>query len=129
MSHILFYCCDRNEEELDSEFNKRGKHNLRVADTQAEIFLSQGLPRLILSNINSIRQAMARRFRNNVEYLCKDPGRLYNNGRMICLMTIMRDAYDSDVDEGPNAAVAFMANLSSTRYALGRTFRLDAELR
>ncbi|GKD14810.1 hypothetical protein Tco_1199217 [Tanacetum coccineum] len=24
------------------------------------------------------------------------------------------DAYDSDVDEGPNAAVAFMANLSST---------------
>ncbi|GJW96621.1 hypothetical protein Tco_0178429 [Tanacetum coccineum] len=25
------------------------------------------------------------------------------------------DAYDSDVDEGPNAAVAFMANLSSTR--------------
>ncbi|GJW36803.1 hypothetical protein Tco_0059723 [Tanacetum coccineum] len=23
------------------------------------------------------------------------------------------DAYDSDVDEGPNAAVAFMANLSS----------------
>ncbi|GJT25254.1 retrovirus-related pol polyprotein from transposon TNT 1-94 [Tanacetum coccineum] len=28
---------------------------------------------------------------------------------------IMEDAYDSDVDEGPNAAVAFMANLSSTR--------------
>ncbi|GKA15627.1 hypothetical protein Tco_0695374, partial [Tanacetum coccineum] len=24
------------------------------------------------------------------------------------------DAYDSDVDEGPNAVVAFMANLSST---------------
>ncbi|GJZ20536.1 hypothetical protein Tco_0557126 [Tanacetum coccineum] len=24
------------------------------------------------------------------------------------------DAYDSDVDEAPNAAVAFMANLSST---------------
>ncbi|GKG10724.1 hypothetical protein Tco_0342124, partial [Tanacetum coccineum] len=24
------------------------------------------------------------------------------------------DAYDSNVDEGPNAAVAFMANLSST---------------
>ncbi|GKG41166.1 hypothetical protein Tco_0470378 [Tanacetum coccineum] len=24
------------------------------------------------------------------------------------------DAYDSDVDEGPNAAIAFMANLSST---------------
>ncbi|GKG60539.1 hypothetical protein Tco_0612140, partial [Tanacetum coccineum] len=24
------------------------------------------------------------------------------------------DAYDSDVDEGPNAAAAFMANLSST---------------
>ncbi|GJS08994.1 hypothetical protein Tco_0365790 [Tanacetum coccineum] len=27
---------------------------------------------------------------------------------------IIEDAYDSDVDEGPNAAVAFMANLSST---------------
>ncbi|GJR41080.1 retrovirus-related pol polyprotein from transposon TNT 1-94 [Tanacetum coccineum] len=30
------------------------------------------------------------------------------------------------VDEGPNAAVAFMANLSSTRDAPGRTFSLDA---
>ncbi|GJZ91544.1 hypothetical protein Tco_0663471 [Tanacetum coccineum] len=37
------------------------------------------------------------------------------------------DAYDSDVDEGPNAAVAFMANLSSTRDAPGRTFRLRSE--
>ncbi|GJR37893.1 reverse transcriptase domain-containing protein [Tanacetum coccineum] len=27
------------------------------------------------------------------------------------------DAYDSDVDEGPNAAIAFMANLSSTSAA------------
>ncbi|GKF68082.1 hypothetical protein Tco_0197761, partial [Tanacetum coccineum] len=26
----------------------------------------------------------------------------------------IQDAYDSDVDEGPNAAVAFMVNLSST---------------
>ncbi|GKC72018.1 hypothetical protein Tco_1117901, partial [Tanacetum coccineum] len=25
-----------------------------------------------------------------------------------------KDAYDSDVDEGPNATAAFMANLSST---------------
>ncbi|GJV10459.1 retrovirus-related pol polyprotein from transposon TNT 1-94 [Tanacetum coccineum] len=30
------------------------------------------------------------------------------------LLTNHEDAYDSDVDEGPNAAVAFMANLSST---------------
>ncbi|GJV82728.1 hypothetical protein Tco_1522626 [Tanacetum coccineum] len=41
------------------------------------------------------------------------------------------DAYDSDVDEGPNAAAAFMANLSSTsatnRDAPGRTIRHHAE--
>ncbi|GJS33068.1 hypothetical protein Tco_0531450 [Tanacetum coccineum] len=37
------------------------------------------------------------------------------------------DAYDSDVDEGPNAAAAFMANLSSTRDAPGRNLDSDAE--
>ncbi|GJR49065.1 retrovirus-related pol polyprotein from transposon TNT 1-94 [Tanacetum coccineum] len=37
------------------------------------------------------------------------------------------DAYDSDVDEGPNTAVAFMANLSSTRDAPWRTLDSDAE--
>ncbi|GJX99814.1 integrase, catalytic region, zinc finger, CCHC-type containing protein [Tanacetum coccineum] len=34
------------------------------------------------------------------------------------------DAYDSDVDEGPNAAVAFMANLSSTSEPTVKTMRL-----
>ncbi|GJZ46839.1 hypothetical protein Tco_0809568 [Tanacetum coccineum] len=39
------------------------------------------------------------------------------------------DAYDSDVDEGPNAAAAFMANLSkpqctTSRDAPGRTLDL-----
>ncbi|GJW66804.1 hypothetical protein Tco_0121228 [Tanacetum coccineum] len=42
------------------------------------------------------------------------------------------DAYDSDVDEGPNAAAAFMANLSSTSATNSqvnedRTLRIDAE--
>ncbi|GJR07852.1 hypothetical protein Tco_0790504 [Tanacetum coccineum] len=41
------------------------------------------------------------------------------------------DAYDSDVDEGPNAAVAFMANLSSTNYRRWhrKNIRLDVRLR
>ncbi|GJX33306.1 hypothetical protein Tco_0243161 [Tanacetum coccineum] len=39
------------------------------------------------------------------------------------------DAYDSDVDEGPNAAIAFMANLSSTSAANSQVneYLLDTE--
>ncbi|GJS33107.1 hypothetical protein Tco_0531489, partial [Tanacetum coccineum] len=33
------------------------------------------------------------------------------------------DAYDSDVDEGPNAAAAFMANLSSTSATIVKSMR------
>ncbi|GJS01401.1 hypothetical protein Tco_0317909 [Tanacetum coccineum] len=37
------------------------------------------------------------------------------------------DAYDSDVDEGPNAAIAFMANLSSTSAANSQVNEVSAD--
>ncbi|GJV20591.1 hypothetical protein Tco_1369611 [Tanacetum coccineum] len=62
--------------------------------------------------------------RGHVARQCKEPKRkmdsqTLNDQPQALTTTNMfqanhEDAYDSDVDEGPNAAVAFMANLSST---------------
>ncbi|GKB37056.1 zinc finger BED domain-containing protein RICESLEEPER 2-like protein [Tanacetum coccineum] len=186
--------------KLDSEFNDE-ENKLEMADTQAEIILSQGLPRHIFNNLN--QTSTAKRFLGlRWKCLCTDqfstkpsnqlrtssnsrthatvhdghivtepiqrkaPGNVGNTGtrgkKVICyncrgeghvarqckepkrkmdsqyfkdkalLMEakekgdvldaeaeafLADDAYDSDVDEGPNAAIAFMANLSSTSAA------------
>ncbi|GJR46532.1 putative ribonuclease H-like domain-containing protein [Tanacetum coccineum] len=83
-------------EKLDSEFSEE-ENKLEMADTQAEIILSQVEKDMCLGSV-------------------KNPE---NDATLALTTTNMfqanhEDAYDSDVDEGPNAAVAFMANLSST---------------
>ncbi|GJX30013.1 hypothetical protein Tco_0238092 [Tanacetum coccineum] len=186
-------------EKLDSEFSEE-ENKLEMADTQAEIILSQGLPRHIFNNLN--QTSTAKEIWDNVEMLMQGSGRTLQQRKKICLMSTNafvaignesihdyyfhnqqsaqtssnssthatvqmshwllnqfqmkapakekgdvldaeaeafladvesrtynqpqaltttnmfqanhEDAYDSDVDEGPNAAVAFMANLSST---------------
>ncbi|GKA14452.1 retrovirus-related pol polyprotein from transposon TNT 1-94 [Tanacetum coccineum] len=200
--------------KLDSEFNDE-ENKLEMADTQAEIILSQGLPRHIFNILN--QTSTAKEIWDNVEMLmqgsgrtlqqrkedlfdeyerfraignesihgrldngcntgargkkvicyncreeghvarqCKEPKRKmdsqyfkdkallmeakekgdvldaeaeafladvectapYDQPQALTTTNMFQanheDAYDSDVDEGPNAAVAFMANLSST---------------
>ncbi|GJS60217.1 hypothetical protein Tco_0655001 [Tanacetum coccineum] len=191
--------------KLDSEFNDE-ENKLEMADTQAEIILSQGLPRHIFNILN--QTSTAKEIWDNVEMLMQGSGRTlqqrkedlfdeyerfraignesihdyfvrfhklvndmkitqleipthqmntkfvnnlpayweerlpaqekgdlldaeakafladvectapYDQPQALTTTNMFQanheDAYDSDVDEGPNAAVAFMANLSST---------------
>ncbi|GJW43614.1 hypothetical protein Tco_0072413 [Tanacetum coccineum] len=191
--------------KLDSEFNDE-ENKLEMTDTQAEIILSQGLPRHIFNILN--QTSTAQEIWNNVELLMQGSGRTlqqrkedlfdeyerfraignesihdyfvrfhklvndmkitqleipthqmntkfvnnlpayweerlpaqekgdlldaeaeafladvectapYDQPQALTTTNMFQanheDAYDSDVDEGPNAAVAFMANLSST---------------
>ncbi|GJW96568.1 hypothetical protein Tco_0742881 [Tanacetum coccineum] len=195
--------------KLDSEFNEE-ENKLEMADTQAEIILSQGLPRHIFNILNQTSTAkeiwdnvemlmqgsgrtlqqrkedlfdeyerfraignesihdyfvrfhklvndmkitqleipthqMNTKFVNNLPaywgtrgkkymYDCRGEGHVarqseafladvdctapYDQPQALTTTNMFqanhKDAYDSDVDEGPNAAVAFMANLSST---------------
>ncbi|GJR85108.1 hypothetical protein Tco_0209119 [Tanacetum coccineum] len=53
-------------EKLDSEFSEE-ENKLEMADTQAEIILSQGLPRHIFNNLN--QTSTAKEIWDNVEML------------------------------------------------------------
>ncbi|GJX45874.1 hypothetical protein Tco_0262550 [Tanacetum coccineum] len=58
--------------KLDSEFNDE-ENKLEMADTQAEIILSQGLPRHIFNNLN--QTSTAKEIWDNVEMLMQGSGR------------------------------------------------------
>ncbi|GJR44650.1 hypothetical protein Tco_1312753 [Tanacetum coccineum] len=58
--------------KLDSEFNEE-ENKLEMADTQAEIILSQGLPRHIFNNLN--QTSTAKEIWENVEMLMQGSGR------------------------------------------------------
>ncbi|GJV41782.1 retrovirus-related pol polyprotein from transposon TNT 1-94 [Tanacetum coccineum] len=58
--------------KLDSEFNEE-ENKLEMADTQAEIILSQGLPRHIFNNLN--QTSTAKEIWDNVELLMQGSGR------------------------------------------------------
>ncbi|GJR50450.1 retrovirus-related pol polyprotein from transposon TNT 1-94 [Tanacetum coccineum] len=58
--------------KLDSEFNEE-ENKLEMADTQAEIILSQGLPRHIFNNLN--QTSTAKEIWDNVEMLMQGSGR------------------------------------------------------
>ncbi|GJW36408.1 retrovirus-related pol polyprotein from transposon TNT 1-94 [Tanacetum coccineum] len=58
--------------KLDSEFNEE-ENILEMADTQAEIILSQGLPRHIFNNLN--QTSTAKEIWDNVELLMQGSGR------------------------------------------------------
>ncbi|GJY66158.1 hypothetical protein Tco_0468396 [Tanacetum coccineum] len=62
---------DAHTQKLDSEFSEE-ENKLEMADTQAEIILSQGLPRHIFNNL--IKQALQRRFWDNWRCSCNDHG-------------------------------------------------------
>ncbi|GJX49557.1 hypothetical protein Tco_0276402 [Tanacetum coccineum] len=59
-------------EKLDSEFSEE-ENKLEMADTQAEIILSQGLPRHIFNNLN--QTSTAKEIWDNVELLMQGSGR------------------------------------------------------
>ncbi|GKF29883.1 hypothetical protein Tco_0096225 [Tanacetum coccineum] len=59
-------------EKLDSEFNDE-ENKLKMADTQAEIILSQGLPRHIFNILN--QTSTAKEIWDNVEMLMQGSGR------------------------------------------------------
>ncbi|GJU14854.1 integrase, catalytic region, zinc finger, CCHC-type containing protein [Tanacetum coccineum] len=59
-------------EKLDSEFSEE-ENKLEMADTQAEIILSQGLPRHIFNNLN--QTSTAKEIWDNVEMLMQGSGR------------------------------------------------------
>ncbi|GKB87062.1 hypothetical protein Tco_0959334 [Tanacetum coccineum] len=59
-------------EKLDSEFSEE-ENKLEMADTQAEIILSQGLPRHIFNNLN--QTSTAKEIWDNIEMLMQGSGR------------------------------------------------------
>ncbi|GJT40906.1 hypothetical protein Tco_0940771 [Tanacetum coccineum] len=76
-----FYYVPTPRKKLDSEFNDE-ENKLEMADTQAEIILSQGLPRHIFNILN--QTSTAQEIWNNVEYCIKIHGRTHNNeGRSV----------------------------------------------
>ncbi|GJU18223.1 hypothetical protein Tco_1146189 [Tanacetum coccineum] len=60
------------KKKLDSEFSEE-ENKLEMADTQAEIILSQGLPRHIFNNLN--QTSTAKEIWDNVEMLMQGSGR------------------------------------------------------
>ncbi|GJR82069.1 retrovirus-related pol polyprotein from transposon TNT 1-94 [Tanacetum coccineum] len=69
---VLQLCPHRWKKKLDSEFNDE-ENKLEMADTQAEIILSQGLPRHIFNILN--QTSTAQEIWNNVELLMQGSGR------------------------------------------------------
>ncbi|GJX64179.1 hypothetical protein Tco_0298522 [Tanacetum coccineum] len=69
--------------KLDSEFSEE-ENKLEMADTQAEIILSQGLPRHIFNNLN--QTSTNKEIWDNVECLCKDPRKDIHKGKEDLLM-------------------------------------------
>ncbi|GJV96699.1 hypothetical protein Tco_1548276 [Tanacetum coccineum] len=72
-------------EKLDSEFSEE-ENKLEMADTQAEIILSQGLPRHIFNNLN--QTSTAKEIWDNVEMLMQGSGRTIQQRK--------EDLFDSD---------------------------------
>ncbi|GJW32205.1 hypothetical protein Tco_0052237 [Tanacetum coccineum] len=133
----VLLCARTEAKALILRFNDEEKTMLEMADTQAEIILSQEEKDMLLGSVKNPRENMdsqyfkdkallmeakekgdvldaeAEAFLANVE--CTAP---YDQPQALTTTNMFQanheDAYDSDVDEGPNAAVAFMANLSST---------------
>ncbi|GJT98679.1 hypothetical protein Tco_1094197 [Tanacetum coccineum] len=68
--------------KLDSEFNEE-ENKLEMADTQAEIILSQGLPRHIFNNLN--QTSTAKEIWDNVELLMQGSGKTLQQRKKICL--------------------------------------------
>ncbi|GJT49356.1 retrovirus-related pol polyprotein from transposon TNT 1-94 [Tanacetum coccineum] len=62
----------KDSKKLDSEFSEE-ENKLEMADTQAEIILSQGLPRHIFNNLN--QTSTAKEIWDNVEMLMQGSGR------------------------------------------------------
>ncbi|GKA52058.1 hypothetical protein Tco_0745254 [Tanacetum coccineum] len=77
--------------KLDSEFNE-DENKLEMADTQAEIILSQGLPRYIFNILN--QTSIAKEIWDNVEMHMQGSGfRHFNKGRKNCLTEYERFCY------------------------------------
>ncbi|GJR87195.1 hypothetical protein Tco_0441986 [Tanacetum coccineum] len=132
---------------------KDSENKLEMADTQAEIILSQGLPRHIFNNLNQtstakeiwdniemLMQGSGRtiqqrkedlfdeyeRFRelkriNSMTYPQQQPAQDFSNSRTQCYTVLCHITRTNNSEEkhqtwmkAPMAAVAFMANLSST---------------
>ncbi|GKC91033.1 retrovirus-related pol polyprotein from transposon TNT 1-94 [Tanacetum coccineum] len=70
--------------KLDSEFNEE-ENKLEMADTQAEIILSQGLPRHIFNILN--QTSTAKEIWDNVEMLMQGSGRTLQQRKKIRLMS------------------------------------------
>ncbi|GJU21983.1 hypothetical protein Tco_1155325 [Tanacetum coccineum] len=69
---ITIHGSSYTQEKLDSEFND-DENKLEMADTQAEIILSQGLPRHIFNILN--QTSTAKEIWDNVEMLMQGSGR------------------------------------------------------
>ncbi|GJV54244.1 hypothetical protein Tco_1449985 [Tanacetum coccineum] len=133
-------------ENTDEEFTE-AENNKERADIQATNILSQGLPRHIFNTLNqtesakeiwenvellmqgeetSKRLTVAEAFLADVE--CTTP---YSEPLAITTTTAFevshKDAYDSDVDEAPHAAAAFMANLMQTGPSTGQGTNNDID--
>ncbi|GKE25336.1 hypothetical protein Tco_1436848, partial [Tanacetum coccineum] len=65
-TYWFYYCAQAPRKKLDSEFNDE-ENKLKMADTQAEIILSQGLPRHIFNILN--QTSTAQEIWNNVKLL------------------------------------------------------------
>ncbi|GJS80194.1 hypothetical protein Tco_0730075 [Tanacetum coccineum] len=144
-------------EKIDSEFSEE-ENKLEMADTQAEIILSQGLPRHIFNNLNQTSTAKEiwiniythlKAYEPHAKKTLQETGAVLqvkldprpillsqvvsksgfhptttSSGFFLLQKLMLRFIFQNvteldtekalDVDEGPNAAVAFMANLSST---------------
>ncbi|GJY66354.1 reverse transcriptase domain-containing protein [Tanacetum coccineum] len=72
-----------HRKKLDSEFSEE-ENKLEMADTQAEIILSQGLPRHIFNNLN--QTSTAKEIWDNVRCSCKDQFHKLVNDMKITLL-------------------------------------------
>ncbi|GJY30256.1 hypothetical protein Tco_0413751 [Tanacetum coccineum] len=133
----VLLCARTEAKALILRFNDEEKTMLEMADTQAEIILSQEEKDMLLGSVKNPRENMDSQYFKDKALLmeAKEKGDVldaeaeafladvdctapYDQPQALTTTNMFQanheDAYDSDVDEGPNAAVAFMANLSST---------------
>ncbi|GJX90879.1 3-ketoacyl-CoA thiolase 2, peroxisomal [Tanacetum coccineum] len=97
-----------------NQFRGKAPGNVRLIQVlRAEGFVTMQRRRTCAEAKGDVLDAEAEAFLADVE--CTAP---YDQPQALTTTNMFQanheDAYDSDVDEGPNAAVAFMANLSST---------------
>ncbi|GJZ56746.1 retrovirus-related pol polyprotein from transposon TNT 1-94, partial [Tanacetum coccineum] len=113
--------CKEPKRKMDSQYFKdkallmEAKEKGDVLDAEAEAFLAdvECTAPYRTEEKGDVLDAEAEAFLADVE--CTAP---YDQPQALTTTNMFQanheDAYDSDVDEGPNAAAAFMANLSST---------------